>query len=251
MDSNPEVPEAEVERMILVLRTLAMHPRGWFRRKMEPEWPTLICLSCLVEPTIKAQRRVKQRREDRARGQKKKTIAEAAHRVLAQAGTPMHWSEVAEQVCQLDSCHSLTKSQVHWSLSQHRELFARLGGGNYTLAEWGSPAVEPCPDIIAAILKREHHPLPAETILSKVIAVRPATQASVRSSLHLNIRFYRSMQGTFGLRAWLPEALAEQEPSTLEWLLEDPASRRRVERAAARGIDVEKFVSRDRLEAGT
>ena len=160
----------------------------------------------------------------------------------------MHWSEVAKQVCQLDASDFLTARQVHRSLWKHSELFARLGGGNYTLVEWGSPKVEPWPDIITAILKRENHSLPAKTILSRVSEIRPVTQASVLSSLHLNLRLYRSMKGTFGLRGWLLATLAELDHSTLDWLIEESASRRRVERAAARGIDVKKFLSEDRLE---
>jgi hypothetical protein len=247
-DSNLEVQGTEVERMILVLRSLAIHPHRWLWRYMEPKWPTLIWLSCLVEPAIKTHQQVKQPRNDPAREQKRKAIAESVHRVLAQARKPMHWSEVAEHVRQLDPGQSLTAGQVHRSLWKHSELFAQLGGGNYTLVEWGSPRVEPCRDLIRAILERENHPLPAETILSRVSEIRPVTRVSVLSSLHLNLRFYRSMQGTFGLRGWLPETLAEPDHSTPDWRIEEPGSLRRIERAAARGFDVKKLLSEDRLE---
>jgi hypothetical protein len=234
--------------MIVVLRVLAMYPSGWFWKKLEPEWPQLVRLSCLVQPTIQAYTQVKQLRERRARAQRKKTIADSAYRVLSQAGTPMHWSEIAEQVCQLDSCHSFTAGQVHQSLCDHSRLFTRVGNGTYALLEWGNLKVQKCPDMIITILKRENRPLPVETIFSRVSAIRPVTRNSVLMSLHMNLHFYRSLQGTFGLRSWLPETFVEQDPTTPEWLIEDPTSHSRVKRAVARGTDIKKYLSTDRLE---
>jgi hypothetical protein len=247
VNSGPAAKETDVERMILLLRTLAMHRGSWFWQEMGPRWPCLIRLSCLVEPALAVHPEVKQTLQERARLAKRKSGAELAYLVLARAGKPMHWSEIGEQACQLEDDDPHAARTIHNSIIDHPELFVRVGPGTYALAEWGSQTVEPYPAIIASILRQENRPLPRKLIRARMTAIRPARRGNLYANLNTHPRFYRSLEKTFGLRGWLPPEEA-RHPSTPGWLTEDPASRRRVDQARAKGYDIERIIAEDRLD---
>jgi hypothetical protein len=92
--------------------------------------------------------------------------------------------------------------------------------------------------------------MPAEWIGERVSAIRPMKASSLRMMLNLHIRFYKSIQNTYGLRGWLPKEEEAQKIPHPDWLGEAPQSRKRVERARAKGMDVKKIVAQDRLQPG-
>lgn len=65
--------------------------------------------------------------------------------------------------------------------------------------------------------------------------------------LDMHPRFYKSINGTYGLRTWLPPR-EKQNLRTPEWLVEDSKSFERVERSKQRGYDVEGIIETDNID---
>jgi hypothetical protein len=240
------VGEKEVERMIVLVRSLILHPRPWFREEMETKWPAFILLSCLVQPVLAQHEQVRQILEERKPKQKKQTTREIIYSVLARTRKPMHWSDIAEEVSRLSGGRTISGSAVHNLLTYHKKLFARVGRGTYALVEWGSQTVEMYPAIIASLLRQENRPVPFDLIFERVSAIRPVKRSSLTITLDFHPRFYQSIQKTYGLRGWLAQEETQDVP-TPDWLREDSTSLKRVERARAKGCHVEKIIAEDRL----
>ena len=82
-------------------------------------------------------------------------------------------------------------------------------------------------------------------IYQEVCAVREIEKSSLVMFLDLNPRFYKSTSNTYGLRAWLPPR-HKQTLLTPSYLLEDPKSFERVQKAVERGYEVDEIVNRDK-----
>jgi hypothetical protein len=242
------VEEWQAERLILLVRSMVLQPSSWFRAHMEPRWPSFILSSCLVEPAIVKHTQV--RRLLRARKLEGKNMAywELAYRILVQSGKPMHVSTIAEEARQLGGRDSLKLGALQNMLSARKDLFLRVGPGAYALAEWGGQTPEYYPAIIASILSGADRPMPLDWIQDRVSAIRPIKPSSLRMILNLHIRFYKSIQNTYGLRVWLPIEREAQEIPLPDWLVEAPESLKRVERARAKGFHVEKILAQDMLQ---
>ncbi len=228
--AHPElvVEEKVVERMIVLLRSLVIHPRPWFREEVVAKWPAFILLSCLVHPCIE-NRQVRQRLEERELKKKSQPAKEIVYAVLAQSGRPLHFSVIAEQSCHLGDHRAFSAAVALYMLTYHKTLFARVGPGTYALVEWGNRTVETYPAIIASVLRQENRPLPFDLLFDRVSEIRPVKRSSLEMNLDLNPRFYKSIQKTYGLRGWLAQGEGQDVP-TPDWLREDPTSLKRVER---------------------
>jgi hypothetical protein len=233
--------------MIVLIRTLAIHQKPWFSEEMERRWGTFVFLSCLVEPALEGHERVSQIMGERRRKEKKATYKELAYSVLARAGKPMRWTEIAEEACVLGRCDSLETKSFFNALQNHKELFVRMGQGTYELSEWGHQPVENYQAIVASILRQANIPLPYELIFARVSAIRPVTSSTLAMCLDMHYRFYKSIQNTYGLRAWLASG-EQQSLRTPEWFMEASKSLARVERARAKGLHVDRFIHEDRLQ---
>ena len=82
-------------------------------------------------------------------------------------------------------------------------------------------------------------------VLHRVLGKQSVKAGSVDLTLKMHPRFYCSLSGKYGLRAWLA-AREDQTLRTPKDLVETAVSLRRVPRATARGYDVERFAERDR-----
>jgi hypothetical protein len=241
------VEEWQAERLILLMRSMVLQPDSWFQVHIELRWPSFILASCLVEPAITKHNPVKGLLRARKLERKNKTYAELAYQILAKSGKPMHVFAIAEEARQLGRRNSIRREAVQNILITRKDLFLRVGQGVYALAEWGGQAPENYPAIIASVLREANRPMPMDWIREPVSAIRPIKPSSLRMMLNLHVRFYKSIQNTYGLRAWLPKAGDAQKTSLPDWQMEAPDSLKRVERASAKGIDVEKIVAQDRL----
>jgi len=245
--SNFIADEKEVEKLIALVRTLAIHQKPWFSKDVERRWKTFIFLSCSVDPALGTNKKGSQIIEKQGNKKKRQTHKELAQSVLAGARKPMHWSEIAKQAYYLSGRGSFKTGPLYESLRRHKELFVRVGRGTYELVEWGNKTVEFYTEIVASILRQENRPLPFDLIFANVSAIRSVKQSSLLMSLEIHPRFYKSIHNTYGLRGWLP-AREKQNLRTPEWLIEGPHSQARVEKARARGYDVDRMIADDMLQ---
>ena len=56
--------EKEVERMIVLIRILVLYFRTWVAQEIEPRWPVLLRMSCLVEPALTVHEPLRQIRKE-------------------------------------------------------------------------------------------------------------------------------------------------------------------------------------------
>jgi hypothetical protein len=124
------------------------------------------------------------------------------------------------------------------------EVFTRVDSGTYALAAWGMRQADPYVSIVARVLADAGRPLAVGEIRFKVNAMRPIKSGSLQMLLDLNPRFYRSINGLYGLRAWIPNR-DQQNLRIPDWQVEHIDSFQRVTRAEAKGYDISAIVNRD------
>jgi hypothetical protein len=176
---------------------------------------------------------------------RKWTYKDLAEKVLRDAGEPMHFSEIAGAAERLRRRASVTLSGLHNALHYDKERFAWVSPGTYGLREWGLESVETFPALIAQSLTAKGRPLTKGELFAAVNSRRPIQPASLTMFLDLHPRFYRCVDGRYGLRAWLPPR-DRQTLRTPSWQVEDAASFERVEAARKRGYDVDALVLQDK-----
>ena len=128
--------ERDVERVILLIRTLVMHPQPWFSEEIEQRWSTFIFLSCLATPVINSHEQVSQILEERKLKKKQRSYKELTYAVLACEGKPMHWAEIAERARRLDGRDPFYPAHISASLNSNKDLFVRIARGTYALRKW-------------------------------------------------------------------------------------------------------------------
>ena len=225
---------------------LVISDKPWAHENFGVKHKELTFLVCLVEPSIEKYKKVHQFLEKEKEKNRKLSYKEIAYMVLSEAQKPLHWREIAEKAYQLNRKERFETRALYNVLFTNESLFVRVGQGTYELAEWGNKQVEPYTEIVASVLKREHQAIPFDLILAKVSSVRLVKQQTLVMNLDMHPRFYKSINGTYGLRNWLPPR-ENQNLRTPEWLIEDSKSFERVERAKQRGYDVESIIAGDNL----
>lgn len=244
--SNLVATEESVEKVISLIRLLVILDKPWAREFFGAKRKELTFLVCLAEPAVEKNEKVHEFLELEKVKNKRVTYKEIARMVLSDAKRPLHWTEIAEKGYKLNKRERFETRALYHVLLAHEDVFVRVGQGTYELAEWGSKQVEPYTDIIASVLRQEDRSVPFDFILAKVSAVRPVKRQTVIMYLDMHPRFYKSINGTYGLRTWLPPR-EKQNLRTPEWLVEDSKSFERVERSKQRGYDVDSIVDNDKL----
>jgi len=247
------VTAQDARRLLLLPRALADLGDTRFQER----YSRLAHAACALPPPILAHPAVAARiardcwavardQQAAARQTRAQTYAGLAAAVLRVAGAPLHWRVIAAQV-QARGLHSpFNPRALCNALIRHTETFVRVGPGAYGLAAWGAAPAPSYPDLIARVLREAGQPLRSHEIRRRVEQVRPVTPNSLKMILALHARFYRSVEGAYGLRAWLPPGTPELAP---RWQVEDEASARRVARAQSRSVDVARLTARDAAAA--
>ncbi len=236
--------EEELQILILIIRLLAIHDKPWISDYIYNRWKKFVFLACMAAPSIKGHDVVNQTLIDNKVKNKKLSYKELAFLILSKEKRPMHWSEVVDHAYRIKRRDSFNSAALYNALSSCPDLFVRVDSGTYALAEWGVSQVDTYPDIIASILKSSGKPLSADAIYHKVNGIRQVKQSTLIMSLEMHPRFYKSLQKTYGLRAWLPPR-ERQTLRTPEWLVEDRDSYKRLEQAIQRGYNIENIIQVD------
>lgn len=208
--------------------------------------PTAIYLAAALEPRLDTHPRVAEEIARRAEADRKWSYNELAEAVLRESGEPLHWREIAEQAEALDKRESFNPTSMYNALISSKD-FVRSDSGTYGLASWNLETPDTYVDIIADVMHDEDQALTFGAIYQRVDMVRPIKKTSLLMSLSLHPRFYESVEGTYGLRAWLAPR-HKQTLRTPRSKVEKPDSFERVVRSVERGYDVDAIVARDRQE---
>lgn len=237
---------SDVRRLLLALRSLVsagMHT-------VPARLPQLNYFACSLPPEIVghpliAARVAAEVAEDAVRNPRW-TYELLVKTVLEEAGEPLHYKEIADRADQMGVRPDVNLKGVHNILLIKTDKFALVGQGTYGLTAWGLTSVDNYVNIIAEALKASNRVMTVSEVSFCVNNKRPIKRQSLQMTLDLHPRFYRTVAGTYGLRARLP-AREKQTLRTPVWLIEDSASFERVAKAIERGYDVETLVAMDRL----
>lgn len=127
-------------------------------------------------------------------------IKDKAYLALKKAGRPLHFTEVAEFI------NNLNIETYRPALSQtvHNELirdpkFVLVGRGIYALREWGYIPGQ-VRDIIIKVLKEENKPLSSKEIVQKVLSQRLVKENTILLNLQNREYFLRDSQGRYILK---------------------------------------------------
>jgi len=255
LDAAGHGPVTAQDAYRLLLLPRALTDRGDAR--FQARYPRLTHAACSLAPPILAHPAVAARivrdrwaaaRDQRAaaraaaRQSHAQTYAALAADVLRAAGAPLHWRDIAARVQARGLRSSVNPRVLCSALGGHAKTFVRVGPGIYALAAWGTAPAPPYPALIARVLREVGQPLAFDGIRRRVEQVRPVKPGTLRTTLSRHARFYRSVKGTYGLRAWLSPGAPEPAP---RWWAEDEASARRVARAQSRGGDVACLIAQD------
>lgn len=216
--------------LITLCRALAYHFKGAFVSR----WPKFSYATCALNPPVLCHPEVL--REFTARQQEVKderkpwTYARLAEFILDREQAPMHWKEIAREAEQLGMRQSFNPTPMFNSLLSHSEVFVRLDQGTYGLKKWGGTRVPYFKVLLESALHSAERSLSFGTLFSIVSEQRAAKKNSIQMYLDLDPKFYKSVDGTYGLRTWLPPPHL-QTLRTPAWKIESPESAKRVRRA--------------------
>lgn len=243
-DELLKATDGDLYVLIIIIRLLAIHDKPWANEYIYDKWKNFVFLACMANPSIKRHDIVNQTLIDNKIKNKKLSYKELVFQILSTEKRPMHWSEVVDHAYRMKKRNSFNSTALYNAISSHPDVFVRVDAGTYALAEWGFSQVDTYPDIIASILKSIGKPLSADALYLRVNELRQVKQSTLIMSLEMHPRFYKSLQKTYGLRAWLPPR-ERQTLRTPEWLVEDSDSYKRLEQATQRGYDIENMIQAD------
>lgn len=126
-----------------------------------------------------------------------KGTREKAFLVLKEAGKPLHFKTIAQQIDK----YQLNKKKTH-PQTVHNELikdssFVLVGRGMYALAQWGYKKGT-VKDVLIDILTKSQAPLTREQILEKVMEVRHVKKSTI--IINLNNFFKKTEDGKYTLK---------------------------------------------------
>lgn len=236
---------SDIQKFILLIRTLVfIDPEINKKGYVEKRWPRFSYIACKAEPPVIRHYQTADAVEKEKEKNRKLSYREIAFQILKSEGQPLHWSEIAERAYRLKRRDSFNSTALYNAMMNHPQIFVRVDSGTYALVEWGFGQVDYYPNIIASILKSSKTPLSADAIYHKVNEIRQVKQSTLLMSLDMHPRFYKSLEKTYGLRIWLPPR-EKQTLRTLERLVEDSDSYKRLEQASHRGYDIESMIQAD------
>jgi DNA-directed RNA polymerase delta subunit/transcriptional regulator len=237
--------KSDIEKFILLTRALVLldpdlNKSGY----IEKHWPQFSYFACKIEPPVIRHYKAAEVIEEEKERNRKLSYKEIAYKILHNEGQPLHWLEIANRAYHLRRRDTFNSTALYNTLMNHPQIFVRVDSGTYALVEWGLSQVDTYPDIIASILKTSKKPLSADAIYHRVNEIRQVKKSTLIMSLEMHPRFYKSLQKTYGLRAWLPPR-EKQTLRTPEWLVEDRESYKRLEQASQRGYNIENMIRED------
>jgi hypothetical protein len=237
VESGWEMPTLEdVARVMLLLRFLIELKQSDVSRHL----PELTRFACNIEPKITRHPAVHESAKERPQ---RLTYEVLAERILRLEGGPLHYREIIARVEACGLRKSVAINGLHNALVA-KDAFVNVAPGVYGLAEWGLSPCDPYPDVIARIMTRQGKGWSYGEILQGVCAIRSVKNTTLKMLLDLHPRFFRSIDGTFGLRAWLPPR-EKQTLRTPRWLVEDVDSFDRLASATDRGYNVDNIIASD------
>ncbi len=210
------------------------------------KWPNLTYLFCSLPPSMLAHPSVRAAVAAQAEAKRQWSYPELARRVLEQEGAPMHWHDALDAAERLNRRKYISPGGFFNTLCDIKHVFVRVGPGTYGLVKWGLQERRTNVDLVAEYLANQRQTRSFGEILHGVGIPSKIKQNSLQMSLDLNPRFYKSIEGKYGLRGWLPPR-EKQTLRSAPWKVEAPDSHVRVERALDRGYDIEAICSRDAL----
>lgn len=222
-----EVHRAEVVRLVVAVRTLCdAHEQQVLRR-----WPRASYTMCTLRPQVRSHPRVCASLAGAATEQKEAirawTYEELAETALRDAGHPLHWKAILERAEALNKRISINTSGFFNALGRSKQKFVRVDHGTYGLAEWGLIPVRKYREIALSVLDSHGRSMTFADLRHHVNQERPVTDSSLRLMVDTHPDFYRSVEGSYGCRTWLPPR-EWQTLRTPPWLVEPIDSYRRI-----------------------
>ena len=242
--------ESEVRCLILLVRALVfLEPHNEERGMIEKRWPRFSFMACKLDPIVtKHIRATIYAAEEKERKRRRKlSYTELSLMILKDEGKPLHWKEIADRAYHFGHRESFNSTALYNSLMNHPKLFVRVNAGTYALSEWGINEAEYYQEIIASLFREERKALSSESIYHRVNEKRQIKRTTLIMLLDMYPRFYKSLENTYGLRAWLSPR-EKQTLRTPEWLVEDIESFKRLINASLRGYDIENMIKLDLVQ---
>lgn len=134
-----------------------------------------------------------------------KNIRDKIYVILAENGTPMHFSDIAKAIKDSDfKRKNVTTQAIHNELIKDKR-FVLIGRGIYALDSWGY-SKGTVADIITDVLKKAGEPLHRDEIVKRVLQSRQVKETTILLNLQSRPEFKRVSKATY--------ALAEPEVAT-------------------------------------
>ena len=131
-------------------------------------------------------------------------MRDKAYLALRQEGQPLHFTEVASLIANLQKNLALQKDKQVLPQTVHNELikdarFVLIGRGTYGLSDWGlNPGT--VKDVMCSILKDKGAIMPKDKLIAETLKQRKVKESTILLNLQDRKYFVRNQNGTYSLR---------------------------------------------------
>lgn len=127
-----------------------------------------------------------------------KNIRDKIYVILAENGSPMHFSDIAKSIKGSDfKRKDVTTQAIHNELIKDKR-FVLIGRGIYALDNWGF-SKGTVSDIITGVLKEANEPLHRDEIVKRVLKSRQVKETTILLNLQSKAQFKRVAKATYAL----------------------------------------------------
>ena len=127
-----------------------------------------------------------------------KNIRDKIYVILADAGKPLHFSDIADAIKESGfKRNNVTTQAIHNELIKDKR-FVLIGRGIYALDSWGF-SKGTVADIIADVLKAAEKPLHRDDIVNEVLKKRQVKETTILLNLQSKPQFKRVAKATYAL----------------------------------------------------
>ena len=127
-----------------------------------------------------------------------KNIRDKIYVILAENGSPMHFSDIAKAIKESDfKRKDVTKQAIHNELIKDKR-FVLIGRGIYALDNWGF-SKGTVADIITGVLRDAKEPLHRDEIVKRVLKSRQVKETTILLNLQSKTQFKRVAKATYTL----------------------------------------------------
>jgi hypothetical protein len=128
-----------------------------------------------------------------------KNIRDKIYVILAENGSPMHFSDIAKAIKDSDfKRKDVTTQAIHNELIKDKR-FVLIGRGIYALDSWGY-SKGTVSDIITDVLKKAGEPLHRDEIVRRVLKKRQVKETTILLNLQSKSQFKRVAKATYALQ---------------------------------------------------